>query len=158
MVIILCSDISLSPIRIIVWMLSQSFTVSCCSDDGTSLLMRNNYNDPCSHSFLHIPTNLDTVLHSLLTSSPLQALTLKVNVDSGVSPDSLVMTVVVVDPFTNFSPWKLMSLLKWTSYLVTYPAYAALAGGSQFRVTEGVCVSTKAVRFWTGSGVRAVAT
>jgi len=57
-----------------------------------------------------IPTNLDTVLHSWLALPPLQALTLKVNVVSGLSPDSLVMTAVVVEPFTTFSPWKLLSL------------------------------------------------
>ena len=35
------------------------------------------------------------------------------------------------------------------------PTSAALAGGTHFSVTEGLCVSTCAVRFWTGSGVRA---
>ena len=52
---------------------------------------------------LYIPTNVDTVFHSGLTSSPLQALTSKVEVVSGRSPDSLVMTVVVVEPLTVFS-------------------------------------------------------
>ena len=52
---------------------------------------------------LYIPTNVDTVFHSGLTSSPLQALTSKVDLVSGLSPNSLVMTVVVVDPFTVFS-------------------------------------------------------
>ena len=55
-----------------------------------------------NHISLYLPTKVDTVLHSPLT----QALTLKVNVDSGLSPDSLVMTAVVVEPFTTFSPWK----------------------------------------------------
>jgi len=36
---------------------------------------------------------------------------------------------------------------------VTSPLYAALAGGFQFSVTEGVCVSTTAVSFWTGDHV-----
>ena len=52
---------------------------------------------------IYIPTNVVTVLHSWLTSSPLQALTSKVVSVSGLSPDSLVMTVVVVDPSTIFS-------------------------------------------------------
>ena len=52
---------------------------------------------------LYIPTNADTVLHSWLTSSPLQALTSNVVSVSGLSPDSLVMTVVVVDPSTALS-------------------------------------------------------
>ena len=52
---------------------------------------------------IYIPTNVDTVLHSRLTSSPLQALTSKVVSVSGLSPDSLVMTVVVVDPSTVLS-------------------------------------------------------
>ena len=51
----------------------------------------------------HLPTNFDTVLHSRLTSSPEQALTSKVVSVSGLSPDSLVMTVVVVDPSTVLS-------------------------------------------------------
>ena len=51
----------------------------------------------------YVPTNFDTVLHSGLTASPLQALTLKVVSVSGLSPDSLVMTVVLADPFTFLS-------------------------------------------------------
>ena len=53
----------------------------------------------------HIPTNVDTDFHSWLALSPLFVLTLKVNVDSGLSSDSLVMTVKVVEPFTTSSPW-----------------------------------------------------
>jgi len=66
------------------------------------------------------------------------------------------MTVVVVEPSTIFLPRKppLLSQRR-ISYLVAYPA--AFAGGSQFSVTEGLCGSTAAVRFETGSGVRAVA-
>ena len=51
----------------------------------------------------YLPTNADTVLHSGLTSSPLQALTSKVYIVRGLSPDFLAMTVAVVDPFTIFS-------------------------------------------------------
>ena len=36
-----------------------------------------------------------------------------------------------------------------------YPGYPALAGGSHFSVTEGLCESTAAVSFLTGSGVKA---
>ena len=53
--------------------------------------------------FVYIPTNLVILLHSWLTSSPLQALTSKVVSVGGLSPDSLVMTMVVVEPSTNFS-------------------------------------------------------
>ena len=52
---------------------------------------------------MYVPTNDVAVLHVWPTSSPLQALTSKVVPVSGLSPDSLVMTVVVVDPFTVFS-------------------------------------------------------
>ena len=38
---------------------------------------------------------------------------------------------------------------------MTYPGYPALAGGSHFSVTEGLCESTAAVSFLTGSGVKA---
>ena len=48
-------------------------------------------------------------------------------------------------------------ILEGISYLVTYPAHVALVGGSQFSVTEGSCVFIAALRFWTASGVRAVA-
>ena len=41
-------------------------------------------------------------------------------------------------------------------YLVTYPGYAALAGGSHFNITEGLSGFTSDVRFWIGPGVRAV--
>ena len=67
------------------------------------------------------------------------------------------MTVAVVDPFTIFSLQQPFSVsLKRTWYLVTFPVCPALAGGSHFSATQGLCVSTDAVRFWTGSGVRAV--
>ena len=49
---------------------------------------------------------IDSLVLTWLALSPQWALTLKVNVDSGLSPDSLVMTAVVVEPFTTFSPWK----------------------------------------------------
>jgi len=56
----------------------------------------------CSTKY-HIPTNVDTDFHSWHTLSPLRALTSKVNVVSGLSPDSLVMTMFVVEPFTSFT-------------------------------------------------------
>ena len=58
----------------------------------------------------HLPTNVDTVAHFRLTSSPLQALTSKVVSVNGLSPVSLVMTVVVVDPSTILSMWQQFSL------------------------------------------------
>ena len=58
----------------------------------------------------HLPTNVDTVAHLRLTSSPLQALTSKVVSVNGLSPVSLVMTVVVVDPSTILSMWQQFSL------------------------------------------------
>ena len=109
------------------------------------------------HNVCYLPTNADTVLHSGLTSSLLQALTSKVYIVSGLSPDFLAMTVAVVDPFTIFSLQQPFSLsLKRIWYFVTFPVCTALAGGSHFSVTEGLCESTVAIRFWTGSGVRAV--
>ena len=52
---------------------------------------------------VRVPINVDTVLHSWLASSPQQALTSKVDVVSGLSPDSPVMTMAVLDPSTAIS-------------------------------------------------------
>ena len=54
-------------------------------------------------TYKSLPTKVDTVLHSGLTVSPLRALTSKVDKVSGLSPDSLVITAVVVEPSTIFS-------------------------------------------------------
>ena len=68
-----------------------------------------------SKNVYNLPTNVDTVFPSWLTSSPLHALTSKVDKVSGLSPNSLVMTVVVEEPSTNTILQKLFSLSqKWT--------------------------------------------
>ena len=85
------------------------------------------------------------------TSSPQQALTSKVVMVksvNGLSPDFLAMTVAVVEPFTIlFIAATFLSVPEMNLILMTFPVCSALAGGSYFSATQGLCVSTDAVRF-----------
>ena len=64
-----------------------------------------------SQTFVYnLQTKVDTVFLSSLTSSPLHTLTSKVDIVSDLSPDSLVITAVVIELSTNNSLQQLFSL------------------------------------------------